>query len=231
MKKKILIAPNSFKECASSVEVANLFEKHLMGEDYELIKLPISDGGDGFLDVCASIFDLKILQYKIPHPVGLPDNIGRVGFDEKNKTMYIESAEVIGLKLVPPEKRNPLDLNTAPLGYLLRQIEEDCVKGKIEVKKVIVGVGGTATTDMGLGLCSVYGLKLFDEQNLSIPILPKNFVYAKRIKWHKVHLPFAVEAVVDVDNPLTGDQGAVKIFAKQKGASDEDLKLLERGFS
>lgn len=230
MKQRILIAPNSFKECTASVEAANLFEQYLTAKNYDLIKLPISDGGDGFLNVCTSSFNLKILQYKIPHPVDSSDIICNVGFDEKNKIIYIESAEVVGLKLIAKEKRNPLEINTAPLGFLLKKIEEDYRNNKFEVEKVVIGIGGTATTDLGLGVCSVFGLKLFDDYNIPIPVLPKNFVDAKKLNWHEVQLPFEIETIVDVDNPLTGERGAVKVFAKQKGASEKDLDLLELGF-
>ena len=125
-KKKILLAPNSFKECAISTEVADLFEKFLNTDNnYEIFKYPISDGGDGFLDVLNYDNELIDITYSITTPYDNSKFDCIAGYDEKNKIIYIESAKVLGLQLIPKEKRHPLYLSSKGLGKLLEQISPD----------------------------------------------------------------------------------------------------------
>ncbi|MHB1686194.1 MAG: glycerate kinase [Ignavibacteriaceae bacterium] len=231
MHRTILVAPNSYKECADSVQAAHLFEKYLNAENkFKIIKKPISDGGDGFLNVCKSILNLKLINYSVSSPI---DNFKincTVGLDEKSSTLFIESSDIIGLKLVPVHKRNPLLLTTKGLGELLSQINQEVLARKYNVKRVVIGVGGTCTNDLALGICSVFGLKLLDTDGNSLELLPRNYSKAVEVIWKGTKLQFDIEVVVDVDNPIIGPQGSAKVFAKQKGASDSDIEILENGF-
>lgn len=229
---KILIAPNSLKECVDSVTLAEIFSSNLSKFGFnDLISKPISDGGDGFLNVCNKIFSLERICYKIPTPD--KNNLINcdVGYSKKDKTIYIESAKVLGLNLIPSNKRHPLYLSSEGMGVLLKKIMADIDQAKIEVKKIKVGIGGTGTNDMGIGLASIFGLKLFDKNNKMIDNLPKNFYKVKTIKWQKIKFPFSVELVTDVTNPLLGKNGASRIFGKQKGLTSKEIKVAERGFA
>jgi glycerate kinase len=106
--KNILVAVNSFKETADAVEVAELFNKYLDKSLFKVILKPISDGGDGFLEVCRFHFGLGILDYTINTPYDDTFMDCKVGLDREKKTLYIESAEVLGLKKIPEDKRHPL---------------------------------------------------------------------------------------------------------------------------
>ena len=226
--KKILLAPNSFKECSYSTEVANKLEKILEKSGrLKISKFPISDGGDGFLEVCCRNFKLEQLAYKVTKPYSDELFTVKTGYSPNDKFLYIESAEVIGLKLIPIEKRHPLLLNTKGLGALFKSV----IESGLNVDKVILGIGGTGTSDLGLGFCSAFGLKLFDFWNKEAEIIPANFTKVNKISWPKIRLPFYIELVTDVDNNLLGPQGAARTFAKQKGASTGDIELLELGFS
>ncbi len=227
--KRVLIAPNSFKECADSREVAEILEEAFVNfEQIRTMKLPVSDGGDGFLEVCRSLFDLNILNYSVTAPYDGGEKIQvKAGYSKDEKIIFIESAEVIGLKRIPIEQRHPLVLNSKGLGELVKQIKE-C---KLNVEKLVIGVGGTGTSDMGLGFCSEFGLELYDFLNNKVEIIPANYFSVKNYKWKSIKLPFKINLIVDVDNPLLGEHGTIRTFAPQKGATIGELTVLEAGFN
>jgi len=233
---KVLVAPNSFKECADSVELVTLFEtafdKHLqkikskIKFDYK----PISDGGDGFLEVCKYHFDLEKLHFEISYPFSDEKFLCPVGYWESKKILFIESAEVLGLKKIPEDKRNPIELSSKGMGELFIQILDGIENGLLNVEHVIVGIGGTGTNDLGLGMMEAFGLELYDKEDKKLDVLPKNFELVEKIVVPEVILPFKLETVIDVENPLLGEKGACKAFAHQKGASEDDVIHLENGF-
>lgn len=234
---RVLIAPNSFKECADSTEVASLINNSLQNicsvsdqTQIEFINKPISDGGDGFLKVCSENFKLEKLQYEISTPYDESKLKCQVGYSPRLKKIYIESANVLGLKLIPPIKRKPLQLSSKGMGELLNQIVSDIDQGKIEVKEIVIGIGGTGTNDLGLGLLQKFGLKLLDAYGREMDVIPANFNDAAQIKWSKPNLQFNITSVIDVDNNLTGELGATRVFGPQKGAAPDEVEFIETGF-
>jgi glycerate kinase len=232
MIKRILISPNSFKECADALTIAKAIESNLTSlKQTELIVKPITDGGDGFLNVCHYFFGGEIRKYMISTayddsllecPILYCGNRGEV---------YIESAEVLGLKNVPMILRNPLMLSSKGLGELIRKVEKDVQHGRIRVKRVYIGIGGTATIDMGMGMMSHLGMSLLDTNDQQLPMLPIYFEKVKKIKYRRFNLSFEIIPVVDVTNPLLGKHGGVKVFGKQKGANIETILTIEQGFN
>lgn len=228
---KILISPNSFKECINSVKLSSLIQQELADlQHVELIVKPISDGGDGFLEVCKFHFGGEIIDYKISTPYDNSELICPVLYNNNSKTVYIESANVLGLKVVPDEFRKPLKLSSKGLGELLLKIENDVISGRFSIEKVVIGIGGTATMDLGAGACSVLGLTLFNEENIKLLPIPENFSKVKNYNWENESFPFLLDIILDVDNPLLGKDGSVRVFGKQKGVSDKDIVLIEKGF-
>jgi len=231
MKKKILIAPNSYKECADSVAAASYF-----AEEFDKIKsvnkilLPLSDGGDGFLQVCSKYYSLEILEYNISTSYDESTFECRVGYNKVNEIIYIESADVLGLKIIPVEKRHPLYLSSKGLGDLLYNIKEDISHKNLKVKKIIIGIGGTGTNDMGLGALEKFGLKLKDNMGNDLKVIPANYNSTEQIIWNKVDLPFKIEMVSDVGNPLLGENGAALVFGRQKGLTEEEITIADNGF-
>ena len=231
-KNKILIAPNSFKECADSVTIAELITQYLSGlKKKELITKPISDGGDGFLKVCEFYFGGEIINYKISAPYGESKIECPILYCESRKEVYIESAEVLGLKIVPLFYRNPLKLSSKGLGELIWQIEKDVRNKNLTVNKVYFGIGGTATMDMGMGMMSELGLNLLDLHYREIGVIPQNFSLTRRIKYKPYKLSFDLIPVVDVSNSLLGAKGGIRIYGKQKGASEENILIIEKSFN
>jgi glycerate kinase len=229
--KNILVAPNSFKECANAVKVAHLFDKHLDKSIFHVIPKPISDGGDGFLDVCKFYFPLEILNYKVASPYNEEVIDCKIGLHRKEKTVYIESAEILGLKKIPPSRRHPLILSSKGMGDLLKLIIKDIENSKIHVEKIVVGIGGTGTMDLGIGMCSRFGLKLYDVYGEELKAVPESFPKVNKIDVPDNRFPFKVEAILDVDNPLFGTDGAAKIYGKQKGATGGEINVIELGWN
>ncbi|HKI79626.1 MAG TPA: glycerate kinase [Ignavibacteriaceae bacterium] len=226
--KKILLAPNSFKECSGATEICKILSEKLdTNQNIKTRCIPISDGGDGFLDICKNLFNLDIINYQVSTTYSNDLLNCRIGYSAGSKEIYIESAEVIGLHKIPVDKRHPLSLNSRGLGELLKCI----IDAKLDVDKVIIGVGGTGTSDLGLGLCSVFGLELIDFFDKKMEVIPDNFSTTEKFNWENTSLPFDIELVMDVNNPLLGENGAVKTFARQKGATTREIKTLELGFT
>jgi len=225
-----LIAPNSFKECSDSVGIADLFYQNLSKKlNANFIIKPISDGGDGFLNVCVDIFNLKKLTYKISKPYNDDLFTCEVGYDEQNKSLFIESARVLGMRIIPKSKRKPGYINSKGLGDLLKKISKDVESGRIAINKIFIGIGGTGTNDLGLGAASLFGLKLFRD-NKKLKIEPANYYTSSQIIWDKTKLPFKIISVIDVNNRLLGKNGTVYTYSLQKGATKEELPMLEKGF-
>jgi glycerate kinase len=232
MNKKLLIAPNSFKEVADSDKVADLFNKYLKDNtSISIYTLPISDGGDGFLNVCKSVFNLEILEYEITTPFDETTFVCSVGYDRKGKKIFVESARVLGLKVIPEEKREPLKLSSKGIGDLFLRIIDDVKLNKILVDEIIIGVGGTGTNDLGLGVCSRFGMEFYDIFGKKDKIIPEYFYRIKDIGWNNQPLPFRIATVIDVKNPLLGRKGAARTFASQKGADKGEIEVLELGFT
>ena len=227
---KILLAPNSFKECASSNQIVEILKENLSNEKFDLISFPISDGGDGFLEACQFHFGLEILTFSVSTPYNESKIIVPVGYKEKSETIYIESAKVLGLHLIPKDLRRPINLNSKGMGELIKSIQNKVDVGEVKVKKMIIGVGGSGTNDLGIGMCSHFGLKLYDKSNNELEPIPVNFQRVKKISWVQQNIGFDIEIIADVDNPLLGENGSTYVFGKQKGSTDTELELIESGF-
>jgi glycerate kinase len=231
-KNRILISPNSFKECANSVTIAELIRDNLKNlKDTELITKPLSDGGDGFLKVCRYYFGGEIRKYFISTSYDNSMFECPVLYCEKRKEIYIESAEVLGLKVVPAFYRNPLKLTSRGLGELLLKIESDIQGKRINAEKVYIGIGGTATIDMGMGMMAELGLSLLDSNGDRLSVIPDNFHYANAIDYLPIKFSFELIPVVDVINPLLGPQGGICVFGAQKNANETMISILEENFN
>ncbi|MFZ2324286.1 MAG: glycerate kinase [Ignavibacteriaceae bacterium] len=226
----ILVAPNSFKECADSVSISEIINSVLLRQSGFNIKLkPLSDGGDGFLSSYKYMSKIKSITYLIKDNYRDKLNEYMVLLDENSNAILIESAELFGLKVIPENELNPLNINSEGLGKLLLMINEDILNKKIDVKEVFLGVGGTATIDFGVGVCSQLGLELYDKLGNELAPIPKNFMEVVSYSFRKKELAFKIKCIVDVGTELLGSPGAIEIFGKQKGASEEDLVLIKMG--
>lgn len=221
----LVVAPNSFKECADAIEIGSNIQNHFKEIEFRVKNIPISDGGDGFLKICKNRFKLKTIVKKNPSFYDKSFFQIPIGISKDNKKIYLESAEIIGMKKIPVEKRNPLMLNSNNLGILLLEIEKEYPVAS----KIILGLGGTATNDLGLGLCVPFGLKLFNKKGVELPVNPKYYAEVDSIILPEKRLSLPLEVIADVKVPLYGSVGTSKTFAKQKGAAAKGIEILEKG--
>ena len=173
--RRILVAPNSFKGCALSPEIAQIISAalklHLPENSFEVISIPLTDGGDGFLDVIVNLSKGKKISIPYDSNTKSSDSCFFAALVE-NK-LVIESALVIGLQDKAPPENNPLYTSSKPLGRaILRSLE--FFKNE-NIEEILVGVGGTATVDMGTGMLSEFGLKLLDKTGNELEPIPANF--------------------------------------------------------
>ncbi|MBQ7618462.1 MAG: glycerate kinase [Desulfovibrio sp.] len=222
---RILIAPDSFKESLSALEVATAIEKGFKAvlPNAEYLKVPMADGGEGtaLAVLAATAGTCQKVKVKGPLEEEVDSFFGLTG---DGKTAIIEMAAASGLELVKVEKRNPLLTTSFGTGQLIKAALD------LGVRHLVLGLGGSATNDAGAGLLMALGVRLLDQEgNL---IAPTGAGLAKLSAIDLTDLDprlkdCVLEIACDVDNPLTGPKGASYTFGPQKGASQEQVMLLD----
>jgi len=228
---KIVIAVNAFKGSLSCIEAAKAISKGIRKvlPDAEIISCPVSDGGDGLLDVVKSLPSVKTIKCKVVGP--RKDKIdSEFCWLPKEKTAFIEMALASGLALLPGEKRNPMEATTYGTGQLISKAL------KLNPDKIILGIGGSATCDGGAGAAAALGVVFFDKLGHVIPIPCGRDMYricridmsnaSKLVKKNN-----GIEIICDVENPLLGSKGSAAVYALQKGATPSQVRELERGLA
>ena len=193
--RKIVIACDSYKGCLSSSDVANA-AAHGVAEVYpdcEVVKLAVADGGEGTVEALVDTLGGHLEWAEVSDPLGRPV---KAAYGVAGDLAIIESAAACGLTLLTKEERNPLVTSTKGLGELIMAaIDKGC-------RKFLIGLGGTATNDGGMGMIRAEG-------------------FLEKTKGMK----FTVAC--DVDTPYIGEHGASRVFGPQKGASEQDVEVLE----
>lgn len=226
---KIVIAPDSYKESLSAVEVAQAIEKGFreIFPDAEYISVPVADGGEGTVDAMIGATQGSKMTATVTGPLGEPVT-ACWGMSGDGKTAFIEMAEASGLALVPVDKRNPLVTTSRGTGELiLRALDNGA-------RNIIIGIGGSATNDGGAGMVQALGAKLVDATGKEISpgggsLLSLNSIdisgMDKRLE------SCVINVACDVTNPLIGDNGASRIFGPQKGADEATIVELDRNLA
>ncbi len=212
----ILIAPNSYKGSLTGFEAAFAIEKGVKSvfPRAKTLKVPLADGGDGTMEIMAFATGGKIKSAKVTGP--LKNRItAKYGVSGDGRVYFIEMAEASGLKLVPEKKRNPMLTTTRGVGELIN------IALSSGAKKIVVGIGGSATNDGGSGMAGALGFKLLNRHGKEISGGGSGLIELDRIEGRETLDKFKnIEIVVacDVTNPLYGRSGASRIFGPQKGA-------------
>ncbi|RHO73668.1 glycerate kinase [Parabacteroides sp. AF48-14] len=224
---KVVIAMDSFKGCLTTEEAGKAAEAGINAvfPNCETLLFPIADGGEGMLDVLLSITNGTYENLTVHGPLMEPVE-GRYGLSGDGRTALIEMATVSGLPLVPREKRNPMLTTTYGTGELiLDALRRGC-------RKFIVGIGGSATNDAGLGMLQALGFRFLDRDGNPLGTGGRVMSEVAAIDTSAVH-PALKEAhftiACDVENPFCGPDGAAYIFAPQKGADSDMVKELDAG--
>ena len=223
---KIVVAPQAFKGSLSAIEVGHSIIKGIKNviQDSTNVLVPVADGGDGTLETLVESSKGKLKEITVTGPLGECQKAawGALG---KNKTAIIEMARSSGLALVPSHKLNPLITTTYGLGEV---ILDGLNQG---YRDFIIGIGGSATNDGGAGMAQALGVKLLDSNGNELPFGGASLSKLKNILMDGIderinESNFSIAC--DVNNPLTGSEGASAIYGPQKGATSEMVEILDR---
>ena len=222
---KIVVAPDSFKGSVSALEAANAIEQGVRRVFPEAIieKVPMADGGEGTVQSLVDATGGHIQTLRVLAP--LENEVdAKFGILADGETAVIEMASASGLTLVAPDERNPLRTTTYGTGQLIHAaLEAGC-------RRLIIGIGGSATNDGGIGMAEALGVRLLDANGKQIPRGGGSLRQLQSIDIIGLHPAVSeTETVVacDVNNPLTGPDGASHVYGPQKGATPEMIETLD----
>ena len=219
----VLVAPDKFKGSLTAAQVAAHVAAGLRSELPELSvrELPVADGGDGTVDAAVQAGFTRI-RVRAAGPTGVPVD---ASYARRDDLAVIEMATVCGLLRLPVGRREPLHATSFGLGEVMGSaVAAGC-------RRIVLGIGGSASTDGGAGMLQALGARLIDERGRELPprgLPPHGTSYGLELSGLDPALR-DVEIVVacDVDNPLFGSRGAAAVYAPQKGASPQDITLLD----
>lgn len=227
--KKVVIAPDSFKESLSAMAVAEAIERGFrqIYPQVQYVKLPMADGGEGTVDSMVAATGGEIVRVEVTGPLGQPVS-AFYGLLGEGETAVIEMAAASGLHLAPKGQRDPRITTSYGTGELILAALE---RG---VKTIILGIGGSATNDGGAGMMQALGARLLDDQQQPLPPGGAALTRLAQIDLSAVDprlQQVSVTAACDVDNPLCGPHGASAVFGPQKGATPEMVTQLDAALS
>ena len=224
---KIVLAIDSFKGCLTSIEVeqivAKSFRKYI--PDVIINMIPIADGGDGTLSILSDVLGAQLHECSVYNPCMelIPC---QYAMSPSHDCALIEMAAASGLSLIPPEKHNPMKTTTYGTGQLIADaLDKGCTN-------FIIGLGGSATNDAGVGMLQALGFQFFDKDGNELG--QGGEILDKIASWSDVNKhPLLQEAhftvACDVNNPLYGENGAACVYAAQKGADAAMIQQLDKG--
>ncbi|OSB09727.1 glycerate kinase [Paraclostridium bifermentans] len=224
---KIVISIDSLKGSLTSIEAANAIKKGILSVDNksDVVIMPLADGGEGTVEALVQGMNGEEKVISVTGPINEKVN-ATYGILKETNTAIIEMAQASGLPLVPAELRNPLNTTTYGVGEIIKEaIEKGC-------RNFIVGIGGSATNDCGVGMLQALGFEFYDENDNLVGLGGKVLNQIKRIKTDnklKELDECNFKIACDVNNPLYGENGAAYIYGPQKGATEEIVKELDKG--
>ncbi|MYC80732.1 MAG: glycerate kinase [Acidobacteria bacterium] len=222
---RILVAPNAFKESLSAVDAAAAISRGLLKvlPNSRITQLPIADGGDGTLEAVVEGTHGKIFRARVLDPLG-KKIFAHYGLTGDGKTAVIEMSRASGLALVPTSQRNPMRCTSYGTGQLIKAAL------KRGVHDIILGIGGSATVDGGIGALQALGVEFLDRRGRPVGWGGNGLKSIARIDMDRIN-PLLKRARIlvacDVDNPLVGPRGSAAVFGPQKGATPGMVRKLD----
>lgn len=224
---RIVLAPNALKESLTARQAVEAMKQGVLAAcpDAEVLEVPVADGGDGFADVVTDALGGETATVEATGPLG-ETVAATFGYLPEQQTALIEMASASGLALLPPERRNPMETSTRGTG--------DIIKAALDrgATRIVLGIGGSATCDGGTGVAAALGYEFCNESGHSVPPVGGALTHIHRIDASGVDPRIAscrVEVICDVTNTLYGPSGAAYVYGPQKGASEDQVKLLDVG--
>lgn len=222
---KITVAIDSFKGSLSTFQAGKAIEEGVrrVYKNADVIISPIADGGEGTVDAVVCAAGGELVTAEVTGPLG-ERVMASYGYIPHTKTAVIEMSAAAGITLVPEEKRNPLYTTTYGVGELIMHaISKGC-------RKFLVGIGGSATNDGGVGMLQALGFEFLDENGNQIPFGAVGLSKIKEIKTdnaEKLLSQCSFCVACDVKNPLCGKNGCSAVYGPQKGATPEMIKDMD----
>ncbi|MGB3150622.1 MAG: glycerate kinase [Maribacter sp.] len=224
---KFVIAPDKYKGSLSGLEFCNAVEEGILKvfPEASIIKKLLADGGDGTLEVVQHYLLADTIKVLVNDPLFRKIKVGYLLSKDK-KTAFIELSEASGYKLLNKSELNCMHTTTLGTGEL---IADALNKG---AQEIILGIGGSATSDAGMGIAVALGYKFLDNEGNELQPAGKNLGKVAKVNRSLVHKKLAqvkVKVACDVGNPFYGKDGAAYIYGPQKGASLDEVELLDWG--
>lgn len=222
----ILIAPDSFKGSISAIKLSEILTKEIVesGLPVNVIPVPLADGGEGSLEAISKAQDYEVVENEVYDPLFRKVKANYL-YNSKTDIAFIELAQSSGFSLVK-DKPDIMNSSTYGTGQLIKHAIK---KG---ARKIVLFIGGSATNDAGLGILEACGFIFLDEDGRKIQPLPKNFKRIYNID-RSCSLFFEYQPILliaaDVNNPFYGLNGAAHVYARQKGANDNEICELNMG--
>ncbi|MEX3070554.1 glycerate kinase [Vibrio alginolyticus] len=222
---KIVIAPDSYKESLSAIEVAEAIETgfNRVFPDWQYVKCPVADGGEGSVEALVDASGGHLVKTQVVGPLGEPHQ-AFYGISGDKKTAFIEMAAASGIELVPVEQRNPYTATSYGTGQLIEHALEQ------GIRHLILCIGGSATNDAGCGMMQALGVSFKDAQGNELPYGGLTLEILEHIDVTGLDPRLSeclIEVACDVTNPLTGTNGASYVYGPQKGATPEMVVRLD----
>ncbi len=224
---KIVIAPDKFKGSLSGIEFCNIVEEELREnfKKLDIVKLPLADGGDGTVEIMNYYLGGNIRQVEVTGPLN-SKVLASYYYSPTMKVAFIEMAEASGIKLLNKNDFNPLNTSTYGTGELIL----DAINQG--ANHIILGIGGSATNDAGIGMAKALGFRFVDSNNKELKGTGEDLINICSIDSSNINSKLKeikFEIACDVNNPLYGTNGAAYIYAPQKGADIQMVKTLDKG--
>ncbi len=224
---KFVLAPDKFKGSLTGLEFCDVVEKAIKSKlpNAEILKLPLADGGDGTIEVLQHQLHGELVKVQVSDPLFKTIDAQYLFIKEK-KLAFIEMAKASGIELLKPEQRNCYYTTSLGTGELILNAIEK------EAETIILGIGGSATNDCGIGMATALGYQFKDENGEIVIPIGKNLSKIKTIETTKIHQKLAsttFKIACDVTNPLYGKNGAAFVYGPQKGASHKEIIELDKG--
>ena len=224
---KFILAPDKFKGSLTGIEFCDVVEEGIISvlPEAEILKVPLADGGDGTIEILDYHLHGKSIEVDVKDPLFRSIKASYL-FIESLQTAFIEMAEASGMKLLTADEQNCFYTSTYGTGELIL----DAVKKG--AKNIILGIGGSATNDCGIGMAAALGFKFLDGKGCNVRAIGKNMSEIIKIdntQALKYLNKVAFKVACDVTNPLYGENGAAHVYAAQKGANRDEILLLDKG--
>ena len=228
--KKIILAIDSFKGCLTSEEVEQAAQKGILDvyPDCEVVSVPIADGGEGMLDIMVRATHGKYMEVEVHDPL-MRTIVAHYGVTGDGQTAIIEMAQASGLPLLSMDERHPMETTSYGTGELIAHAIS------AGYRQLLVGIGGSATNDAGMGMMQALGDRFYDRCGKKLSTgcgkLLDYIEYVDLEDFNRCVSGVCFATACDVNNPFCGEDGAAVVFAPQKGANAEEVALLDMGMN